>query len=180
MQDVNRISQDVIKHHSLSRSTLSSSSSQQSIDSESDHSSVSNLPAKLQHLNVAAPASRDTHTSADSPAETTQASRATAADTNNMHSSHKSTNLQLQTDSALATDSSIQQATDGDQVEVAAQSGAETGAAADNAPQQSPMPDQAAALLQPTALKSPQIKVPAISIAGWDESPVSVSSLFCP
>ena len=96
-----------------------------------------------------------------------------------MHSSHKSTNLQLQTDSALATDSSIQQATDGDQVEVAAQSGAETGAAADDAPQQSPMPDQAAALLQPTALKSPQIKVPAISIAGWDESPVSVSGLFC-
>lgn len=173
MQDVNRISQDVIKHHSLSRSILSSSSSQQSIDSESDHSSVSNLPAKLQHLSVAAPASRDTHTWADSPAETTQASRATAADTNNMHSPHKSTNLQLQTDS------SMQQDADDDQVEVAAQSGAETGAAADDAPQQSPVPDQAAALLQPTALKSPQIKVPAISIAGWDESPVSVSSLFC-
>lgn len=167
VQDVNSIPAEVIKQHSLSSSTQAQqprSSSNGTTDSSS-----AGLPDKLQQLNLAASSGADTRAVSPHTSQAVQPGTAVAAEVQNGPS-------HCQPDRTG-------QAPTGDaphQAETSAPSSADTqagqGGAADRPQQdQQHSSGQASGAVQPAEATTRQTPVPSVSIAGWDESPVSVS-----
>lgn len=167
VQDVNSIPAEVIRHHSLSSSAHTRqphSSSHGTTDS-----SNAGLPDKLQQLNLAAASGSDTRSVSPHTSQAVQPGKAAAAKVQNGPS-------HCQPDSIVQAPTS--DATHLAETSAPSSADTETGqAGAADRPQsdQQHMSGQASDAVQPADAKARQTPVPSVSIAGWDESPVSVS-----
>ncbi len=157
MQDVNRIPAEVIKQHSLSSSAQRSSAPSQ--PQSSTHGSTDSSPAEL--LSDSATNGSTDSSPADLPSKLHQLSIAGPSSTEQQHSASVSRSQATDTKepTAASTDGSHSQQQASDQ----------------RVDHQQALSDQRCGLKHCTQSEAGQIPVPVISIAGWDESPVSVS-----
>lgn len=167
MQDVNAIPAEVIKQHSLS-SCATASHSHKSSSNSKPASSGTDLPSDLQQLNLAPPSGSDTKSLSPHTSEAVESGRPATAEMPNRPDQHQESRQEKPEaeGAVLQSDNGIQTAV----------STVQTGAEDQGEAHQQLSCDQTchAAQLPESAAKAEQIEVPAISIAGWDESPVSV------
>ena len=160
MQDVNAIPAEVIEQHSLS-SCAAALHSHESSSNDKLASSNNGLPSELQQLNLAPPLGNDTKSVSPHTSEAVEPGRPATAEMSNRPDQHQESH-QDKPEAAGA----VLQSDDG------VQEGAEDQGEA----RQQLSSDQACHVTQlhESDAKAEQVEVPAISIAGWDESPVSV------
>ena len=161
MQDVNAIPAEVIKRHSLSSCAAASHPHKLSSNGE-PASSGTGLTSDLQQLNLAPPLGIDTKSVSPHTSEEVEPGRpATAEMPNRPDHSQDSHQDKPEAEGAV----------------LLSDDGVKTGAEDLGEARQQLSSDQACHVTQLPEFdaKAEQIEVPVISIAGWDESPVSVS-----
>ena len=160
MQDVSAIPAEVIKQHSLS-SCASASHSHKPSSNSKPASSRTDLPSDLQQLNLAPPSGSDTKSVSPHTSEAVEPGRpATAEMPNRPDQSQESHQDKPEAEGAVLQSDGGVTTRAGDQEEAHQQLSS----------------DQTCDVTQlaDSDAKAKRVEVPAISIAGWDESPVSV------
>jgi len=160
VQDVNAIPAEVIKQHSLS-SCATASHPHESSSNSKPASSGNGLPSDLQQLDLAPPLGNDTKSVSPHTSQAVEPGRhATAEVPNRRDQSQDSHQDKPEAEGAV----------------LQSDGGVKTGAEDQEEAHQQLSSDQACHLTQlpESDAKAEQVQVPAISIAGWDESPVSV------
>lgn len=160
MQDVNAIPAEVIKQHSLSNCATASHPHESSSNSK-PASSGNGLPSDLQQLDLAPPLGNDTKSVSPHTSQAVEPGRhATAEVPNRRDQSQDSHQDKPEAEGAV----------------LQSDGGVKTGAEDQEEAHQQLSSDQACHVTQlpESDAKAEQVQVPAISIAGWDESPVSV------
>lgn len=160
MQDVNAIPAEVIKQHSLS-SCATASHPHESSSNSKPASSGNGLPSDLQQLDLAPPLGNDTKSVSPHTSQAVEPGRhATAEVPNRRDQSQDSHQDKPEAEGAV----------------LQSDGGVKTGAEDQEEALQQLSSDQACHVTQlpESDAKAEQVQVPAISIAGWDESPVSV------
>lgn len=160
MQDVNAIPAEVIKQHSLS-SCATASHPHESSSNSKPASSGNGLPSDLQQLDLAPPLGNDTKSVSPHTSQAVEPGRhATAEVPNRRDQSQDSHQDKPEAEGAV----------------LQSDGGVKTGAEDQEEAHQQLSSDQACHVTQlpESDAKAEQVQVPAISIAGWDESPVSV------
>ena len=161
MQDVNAIPAEVIKQHSLSSCATAPRPHESSSNGE-PASSGTGLTSDLQQLNLAPPSGIDSKSVSPHTSEDVEPGRpATAEVPNRPDQCQESNHDKPEAEGAV----------------LLSDDGVKTGAEDLGEAHQQLSSDRACHVTQlpESDTKAEQIEVPAISIAGWDESPVSVS-----
>ena len=160
MQDVNAIPAEVIKQHSLSSCATAPRPRESSSNGE-PASSGTGLPSELQQLNLAPPSGIDSKSVSPHTSEAVQPGRPATAEM-----PHRPDHSQ----------DSHQDKPEAEGAVLLPDDGVTTRAGDQEEAHQQLSSDQACHVMQLPEFdtKAEQIGVPAISIVGWDESPVSV------
>jgi hypothetical protein len=160
VQDVNAIPAEVIKQHSLS-SCATASHRHESSSNSKPASSGNGLPSDLQQLDLAPPLGNDTKSVSPHTSQAVEPGRhATAEVPNRRDQSQDSHQDKPEAEGAV----------------LHSDGGVKTGAEDQEEAHQQLSSDQTCDVTQlaDSDEKAKRVEVPAISIAGWDESPVSV------
>ncbi len=160
MQDVNAIPAEVIKRHSLS-SCATASHPHKTSSNGKPASSGTDLPSDLQQLNLAPPLSNDTKSVSPHTSEAIEPGKAATGE---------------MPDRPDQSQESHQDKPEAEGAVLQSDGGVKAGLEDQEEAHQQLCSDQACHVTQlpESDAKAQQVGVPAISIAGWDESPVSV------
>ena len=167
LQDVNRITDEVIQQHSLSRlspNSLVATSTQAAVPSNTD--GVAELPFKIQQLDLASQQSPHSATAPPPALHTPQASSTIPDETTEEPAQVADAVLRHQLPASRKAVSSQEQQHQSESApaELDSNAAGAEGASAAHKP----------AAKQCIEKESKQLPVPCVSIAGWEESPVSV------
>ncbi len=160
MQDVNVIPAEVIKQHSLSSCATAPHSHKPSSNGK-PASSGTGLPSDLQQLNLAPPSGSDSKSVSPHTSEAVEPGRPATAEMPNGPDQHRG---------------SHQDKPEAEGAVLQSDDGVKTGTEDQEEADQQLTSDQTCHVMQlpKSDAKAEQVEVPAISITGWDESPVSV------
>lgn len=176
LQDVNRITDEVIQQHSLSRigPNPSASVTTQAKPSSNNADGGIDLPSRIKQLDLISQQSPHSATAPAPALHTAQASSSTADATPEEQATGANSALQHQLPLSLETSHSSQQHQEQQQQQQQQEVAAAEPHGSAAGPAESSSAGRDATGKQCMDRQPKQLPVPCISIAGWDELPVSV------